>query len=97
MRMSVSRAVRRIVILHPEGPQTIHKGRSKRRKGSKLLKPQAKLARTQARAQLAQASTFLRRTSSSDGRKKDGWLKDYLKNSAKAQRQGNKVWRRAYL
>jgi RecB family endonuclease NucS len=93
--MDMPREIVRIIVLHPDGPMTIHRAK-RRRKQSKLLKPYAKLARTQARAQATHADTMLRLLSRSESKKKDGALKDSFKNTAKAARKSSKVWRKAY-
>ncbi len=95
MRLDVPRSIERIVVLHPDGPMTIHKAR-KKRKGSKSLKPMAKLARVGAKALAVHANTLLDAHSKSENKKRDGGLKDAMKNSAKAQRRSAKVWRKAY-
>lgn len=95
MRMDMPKSIERIIVLHASGPMTVHRAK-KKRKGSKNLKPVAKLARTHAKAQLAQAETFMKLQDRSEGKKRDGGLKDHLKNAMKAQRKTAKVWRRAY-
>ena len=95
-RLDVPKEIERIIVLHADGPLTVHRAKRRRRQ-SKTLKPYAKYARTTARAQLAQAQTFMQLQSRSEAKKKDGWLKDSARNSAKAQRRAGKIWRRAYV
>ena len=90
------KAVEKIVVLHDDGPMTIHRRRKKKRKSSRLLKPMRKLVRTAAKSQRVHADEFLRRADRSDQKKRNGWVKDLGKNSKRASRRSKKVWRRAY-
>ena len=90
------KAVEKIVVLHDDGPMTIHRRRKKKRKSSRLLKPMRKLVRTAAKSQRVHADEFLRRADRSDQKKRNGWVKDLGKNSKLASRRSKKVWRRAY-
>lgn len=90
------KAVERIVVLHEDGPITIHSRSRKRRKTSRFLKPVRKLVRTMAKSNGAQAEEFLRRSDRSDRKKRNGSLRDLSRNSWRGTRKGARVWRRAY-
>ena len=95
-RMDMPNEIQRIIVLYPDGPMLVHRGKRRRRKVSKSLKPLSKYQRTTARAQLATAARFVELQRRAEEKKRNGWLKSGTKNQLKANRRGARVWRRAY-
>ena len=95
VNLNLPKAVEKIIVLHNDGPITIHH-RKKKRKHSKHLKPMRKLLRTAVKSHRIHADEFLKRADRSDGKKRNGWIKDLGRNSSRASKKSAKVWRKAY-
>jgi len=91
----LNKSVRKVVKLqHDEDgslvPTVIYKGGSTKRKVSSGLRPLEKGIRKLVRSQATLADTYLRRHNRSNEKSKDGWMKDFVSNVAKAGRKGRK-------
>jgi hypothetical protein len=93
----VSKSVRRITVLRKDAsgnttPVAIYKRKSsKKKKGMKLLRPIEQATRQLVKAQSRTASKYLGRHRSSNGKRKDGWLRDLGLNMMRASRKGSKA------
>jgi len=68
----------------------IYRGKKKRKKQSKSLRPLERFARRAAKAQRVSASKYLSRHASSNRDSRDGWAEDYARNVWRATRRGLK-------
>ena len=84
------KSVERIVRLDDDGAVVLHRNKSKKRKQSWFLKPIEKGSRRLARAQRDAAAEYLDRHESSNRKRKNGWVRDYSKNTQRALRKGFK-------
>ncbi len=93
------KGVKRVAILADEGIITVHRARSRRRrkKGRRELRPMSKLMRTLTRAQYVGAKDLFDRFQRDDRRRRDGGLKRWAKNSARATRKAAKIVRNKYF
>jgi len=89
----VDRAVRRITIVNfmPSGGSTttqLHVGRRRRRRSSRVsrrLRPQERFTRRVMRALSDGARTYLRYHERSNRRSRNGWVRDFNRNLARAE------------
>jgi hypothetical protein len=95
--LRVSKSVRYVIALRKDAdghivPVTLYRRRSRRRgsKGSSLFRPAEKFARRYAAAQRAAADSYIARHNRSNEKKKDGWVRDFNYNVAKAAERGRK-------
>lgn len=91
----LSRKVRRITVFDRDAtgslrPVVVFDRRAKRKKQTKGLRPLERGARTLADANDAFATTYARRHRRSNRKRKDGWLRDWTSNLAKAGNKGVK-------
>lgn len=97
--MEVSRmakSVRSVVRLEsdPSGgvtPVEIYRRADGKKKGTRLLRPLDRAMRRLARAQEAAATTYLERHERSNGKKRNGWLRDLGNNVYRASKKGQKA------
>lgn len=90
-RLPMSSLVKRVVALGDDGPVTLYDGEGARRKVSRRNKAAEVRTRKVARASIFALETYVRAHEKSTRKRKDGWLRDYLWNVAKAVRKG---WQR---
>lgn len=89
----IDRAVRRITIVNstPSGGTTttqLHVGRRRRRRSSRVsrrLRPQERLTRRVMRAISDGARTYLTNHERSNRRRRNGWVRDFNRNIARAE------------
>ncbi len=92
----LSRSVRRITVLHKDTSGstvavTVYKKARKRKKGVKSLRPLERATRRLVKAQGRTADRYLKRHNKSNRKKKDGWIRDYAVNTARANSKGVKA------
>jgi hypothetical protein len=90
-----SKSVRRVVVLEqdPAGgyaPVTVYQRKLRKKKGSRFLRPLEKAVRKMADAASLSADSYLTRHQSSNGKKRDGWIRDLRKNVFRAAKTGGK-------
>lgn len=90
-----SKSVRTIVLLESDGsgaftPVTLYKRKKDTKKVSRPLRPLEKAIRKFADAAATGTSSYAARHQRSNGKKKNGWLKDMKKNVSKAAKQAKK-------
>ena len=92
-RLRLSKKIRRISILSPDEGRavTLYKSKKKKSKRSRELKPLEKAMRRLGKANKVYARTYLKRHKKSNGKKKDGWLRDYQYNIQRAARKHAKT------
>ena len=96
--MRVTKSVRRIVALRRDEhghtlPVILYEKRGKNRgerRTSRLFRPAEKMTRRWAEGYRAAADSYLARHNRSNGKKKDGWMRDYAYNVMKATNRGRK-------
>jgi len=91
--LRLSKKIRRITVLLPEGGRavTLYKSKGKKRKNSRTLKPVEKALRRLGKANNVYTSTYLKRHKKSSCKKRDGWLRDFNYNLHRAARKHAKV------
>jgi len=92
----LSSSVRRITVLRKEGSGstvavTVYKKARKRKKGLKSLRPLERATRRVAKAQERTAERYLKGHNKSNRKKKDGWVRDFVVNTARANNKGAKA------
>ena len=98
----LSKSVRRVVVLTPDGAGTVasvvvYKRGRKKKKMTRGFRPIERLARMTAKASDAVTGTYLRRHKKSNRKHRDGWIRDVQKNTFKAGNKGLKKLRPARL
>lgn len=96
MNQQFSKSVERITVFEsaPGGglrAVTLFKPAEKKRKGSRGVREIEKLVRRVAESQQAGVSSYLERHNRSNGKKKDGWLRDLGNNVFKAMKTSSKT------
>lgn len=97
MTQQFSKSVERITVLEsaPGGglrPVTLYQPAEKdKKKGSRGLREIEKLVRRVAESQQAGVNSYLERHNRSNGKKKDGWLRDLGNNVFKAMKTSSKT------
>lgn len=92
----LSSSVRRVTVLRKEGSGTaiavtVYKKVRKRKKGVKSLRPLERATRRLVKAQERTAERYLRGHNKSNRKRKDGWIRDYVVNTARANNKGAKA------
>lgn len=92
----LSGTVRRITVLRkdPSGstvPVVVYKKAAKKKKGSRPFKFVERATRRAMEAQQKTADRYLARHRKSNRKKKDGWIRDFVVNTARAQNRGLKA------
>jgi hypothetical protein len=92
----MSKSVRQITVLRKDAsgnttPVAIYKRKASKKKGTRELGPVERATRQWADAQSRAAASYLTRHNESNGKRKDGWLRDFAINAAKASRKGSKA------
>lgn len=80
-------AIKRVTILTGDSAQTVFNGEKKKRKSTRMMRPLEKLTRRVLKAGNELTEQSLDRHERSSRKKKDGWAKDLMKNSMKANRK----------
>ncbi len=93
---NVSKSVRRITVLQTgiDGtftPVAVYERAPGRKKGTRLLRPAERATRQFVEAHSRGAAAYLGRHARSNGKRKDGWLRDWSVNVMKATRKGTKA------
>jgi mRNA-degrading endonuclease toxin of MazEF toxin-antitoxin module len=91
-----SKTVRRIVVLQQDAaggytPVTVYRKKSKRKKGTPLLRPLEKGIRRLSDGAAAMTQSYTDRHRRSNEKKKNGWLRDMDRNASKAANKGRKA------
>jgi Family of unknown function (DUF6312) len=94
-----SDAVKRVIIFRPGlsgtlTPTVLYESQNKRKKGSAGVRFFERSVRRATRAQKAYVDEYLRRHNRSNEKKRDGWMRDYFINAARASQKSNKEWQR---
>lgn len=94
----LDKIIKRITILQPQPSgelvaTTLYKEKRKRRKVSKNMRGLERLTRRSLKASESYIDTYLQRHERSNGKRRDGWLRDYQENTAKAQKKARKELR----
>jgi uncharacterized protein DUF6312/UvrC-like protein len=92
----LSKSVRRITMLRKDASGSVaavvvYKKARKRKKGTKAFKFAERATRRMMEAQQKAAERYLEKHNKSNNKKKDGWLRDYGVNSARAANKGVKA------
>ena len=93
-QLVLPKGVKRITFIQPAGaakdapPLDVFSREKKKKKMSRGLKGLEKLARRWALAMQEVSKTYVDRHDRSNLKKRDGWLRDYLSNIAKGNREG---------
>jgi hypothetical protein len=94
--LRLPKSVKSVTFLRPDpdgagrSPVTVYAAKAKRKKSTRALKAVEKWARRTTEAQAAYADTYLKRHRRSNTKKRDGWMRDYAYNMAKAYQRGGK-------
>lgn len=80
--------VRRITVLNSDGPVTLYKKKSKKRKVSRWLRPGEKRQRRLYEAGETVFGELVRRQNRSNRKRRDGFLRDGPRSALKASRKG---------
>ncbi len=93
---NLSKSVRRITVLQADGtgsitPVTLYERPEGKKRGSRWLRPAERASRQLVDAQGRAAASYLERHARSNGKRRDGWLRDLSLNVAKASRKGSKA------
>ena len=93
---SLSKSVRRITVLQKDAsgrvvPAAVYTRASSKKKGTKILGPFERITRQVVDAQSKAAASYLERHRESNGKRKDGWLRDFGVNVIRASRKGSKA------
>lgn len=84
-QLNLSKSILKVSILRADGSvDVICRKKRKKKKQSKELKPLEKMSRRMADANLASAKSYASSHRKSNGKKRDGWLRDLPKNMSKA-------------
>jgi len=89
-------SVRKVVKLEPgpagnfEPVEIYRRAEGEAKKSTKLLRPVDRAVQRLAQAQEAAATAYLERHNRSNGRRRDGWLRDLGNNVYRASRKGQK-------
>lgn len=89
--MSLPKMVRRVVVLDDDGTATVYKKKKKKKKNSRFLKPFEKATRRVLKSDKIFHVDILKRFDKSNGKKKDGWIRDMYKNGIKSGAKSEKV------
>jgi hypothetical protein len=89
------KGVKRITILGPDGsgdqsPVQVYRVKRKSKKGTRGLRGIEKAARRVLTAQNTQVADYLDRHKRSNGKRRDGWLRDAAVNMVRSNRKGMK-------
>ncbi len=85
--------VRKILVLQEDGsPHTLYerKARKKRKKGTAGLRELEKVLRRSNKANMAVMNNYMKRHNRSNRKRRDGWLRDIVINSYRANVKGMK-------
>ena len=85
--------IKSITVLKVDGDGesvTVYKAKKKRKKQSAGLKPIERWARRNMMAQQTFADTYLKKHEGSNGKRRDGWLRDLGTNLLRANRRAGK-------
>lgn len=87
-RLVSPKSIRKVTLIDADGTTTVlQEKKNKKKSQSMLLKPMERVQRRMAEALKEGASEYLDRHEKSNGRKRDGWVRDIGKNSAGANRK----------
>lgn len=82
--------IKRITVIGEGGTSQVFKDKKKKRKSTRMLRPLEKVARRVLEAGNEMTDQALDRHNRSSRKKKDGWMKDLMKNTMKANQKAVK-------
>lgn len=82
--------IKRIVVIEDGHIEQVFKDKKKKRKGTRMMRPLEKVVRRALKASNTLTEESLDRHNRSSRKKKNGWARDWMKNSQKANRKALK-------
>ena len=92
-QLRLSKSIRSVTLLASDAsglvkPVVVYERPRKKKKQTRLFRPLEKKVRRAASAQAAFANAYVSRHRNSNGKRKDGWIRDLNGNLARATRRG---------